>query len=110
MALQGTIETFALPEVLRMLGSGAKTGRLRLSGDRGSGSVWIDGGKVVGAEATGAREDAGAVAVLFELLRYGEGPFTFEADETTTQPGNPQDIEVLLGEAERQLAEWRGIE
>ena len=44
MALQGTIETFALPEVLRLLGSGAKTGRLRLSGDRGSGSVWIDGG------------------------------------------------------------------
>ena len=35
MALQGTIETFALPEVLRLLGSGAKTGRLRLSGDRG---------------------------------------------------------------------------
>ncbi|MBL8779053.1 MAG: DUF4388 domain-containing protein [Acidimicrobiales bacterium] len=99
-----------MPEVLRMLGSGAKTGRLRLSGDRGSGSVWIDGGKVVGAEATGARDAAAAVAVLFELLRYGEGSFSFEADETTTQPGNPQDIEVLLGEAERQLEEWREIE
>ncbi len=110
MALQGTIETFALPEVLRMLGSGAKTGRLRLSGDRGSGSVWIDGGKVVGAEATGTRDDAAVVAVLFELLRFGEGSFSFEADETTTQPGNPQDIEVLLGESERQLAEWREIE
>ena len=110
MALQGTIETFALPEVLRLLGSGAKTGRLRLSGDRGSGSVWIDGGKVVGAEATGARDGAAAVAVLFELLRFADGSFTFEADETTTRPGTPQDIEVLLGDAERQLAEWQEIE
>ena len=62
MALQGTIETFALPEVLRLLGSGAKTGRLRLSGDRGSGSVWIDGGKVVGAEA---REGGYDIVVAF---------------------------------------------
>lgn len=110
MALQGTIETFALPEVLRLLGSGAKTGRLRLSGDRGSGSVWIDGGKVVGAEATGARAGAAPVAVLFELLRFDEGSFSFDADETTTQPVTPQDIEVLLGESERQLADWREIE
>ena len=110
MALQGTIETFALPEVLRLLGSGAKTGRLRLSGDRGSGSVWIDGGKVIGADATGVRDGAAAVAVLFELLRFGEGSFTFDVDETTDQRGTPQDIETILDEAMRRVAEWRSIE
>lgn len=110
MALQGTIETFALPEVLRLLGSGAKTGRLRLSGDRGSGSVWIDGGKVIGADATGVRDGAAPVAVLFELLRFGEGSFTFDVDETTDQRGTPQDIEAILDEAMRRVAEWRGIE
>lgn len=110
MALQGTIETFALPEVLRMLGSGAKSGRLRLSGDRGSGSVWIEGGKVVGAEATGAPDGATSVAVIFELLRYGEGSFTFDADDTSAQPGIPQDIEVVLGDAERRLGDWKDIE
>ncbi len=110
MALQGTIETFALPEVLRLLGSGAKTGRLRLSGDRGSGSIWIDGGKVVAAEATGLREGTSPVGVVFELLRYVEGSFNFDDDPTNTRPGTPQDIEVLLGDAERQLADWREIE
>lgn len=110
MALQGTIETFALPEVLRLLGSGGKTGRLRLSGDRGSGSIWVDGGKVVAAEATGIREGSSSTGVVFELLRYTEGSFSFDDDQATTRPGNPQDIEVLLGEAERQLADWREIE
>lgn len=110
MALQGTIEAFALPEVLRLLGSGAKTGRLRLSGDRGSGSIWIDGGKVVAAEATGLREGTSPVGVVFELLRYVEGSFNFDDDQTNTRPGTPQDIGVLLGEAERQLADWREIE
>lgn len=110
MALQGTIETFALPEVLRLLGSGGKTGRLRVSGDRGSGSVWTDGGKVVGAEATGAREGASPVSVVFELLRFAEGSFNFDDDTTNTEPSTPQDIEVLLGDAERQLSEWREVE
>ncbi len=110
MALQGTIETFALPEVLRLLGSGGKTGRLRLSGDRGSGSIWVDGGKVVAAEATGIREGTSSTGVVFELLRYAEGSFTFDDDQANTRPGTPQDIEVLLGDAERQLADWREIE
>lgn len=110
MALQGTIETFALPEVLRLLGSGGKTGRLRLSGDRGSGSIWVDGGKVVAAEATGIREGTSPTGVVFELLRYAEGSFTFDDDQSNMRPGTPQDIEVLLGDAERQLADWREIE
>ena len=35
MALQGNIETFALSDVLQLLSSTKKTGRLRLEGDRG---------------------------------------------------------------------------
>ena len=42
MALQGTLETFALPDVLRLLASTHKTGRLRLTGAAGSGSLWLD--------------------------------------------------------------------
>src|SRR5260221_12280621 len=80
VALQGTLDTFALPDVLRLLASTKKTGRLVITGTRGSGSVWVDGGSVVGTDATGAVPDADAVAVLFELLRFGgDGSFTFEA-------------------------------
>ena len=50
------------------------------------------------------------MAVIFELLRYGEGSFTFDADDTSAQPGIPQDIEVVLGDAERRLGDWKDIE
>src|SRR3954451_14770572 len=79
VALQGTLDTFALPDVLRLLASTKKTGRLRVSGNRGTGSVWVDGGGVTGAEATGVGDAPPSSDVLFELLRYGDGSFTFEA-------------------------------
>ena len=41
LALQGTLDTFSLPDVLRLLATTSKTGRLRIDGDRGLGSVWL---------------------------------------------------------------------
>jgi len=110
VALQGTLDTFALPDVLRLLASTKKTGRLRVSGTRGTGSVWVDAGAVVGTEASGLAESPAPVEVLFELLRYGEGSFTFEAGTTPANPDPPVDVEPLLIEAEHQVLEWREIE
>jgi hypothetical protein len=91
--------------VLRLLASTKKTGRLLITGNRGSGSVWVDAGEVVGSEATGSIPDASAVDVLFELLRYGDGSFTFEAGTTTPEPTKARAVEPLLLDAERQLTE-----
>lgn len=110
MALQGTIETFALPDVMRLLASTRKTGCLRLSGSRGSGSIWVDGGQVVASEASGAPHAGGPVEVVFELLRFPDGDFVFEAEEVAGVAGPPQEVEPLLTEAERMLEEWREIE
>ena len=110
MALQGTLDTFALPDVLRLLASTKKTGRLRVSGNRGTGSVWVDDGGVTAAEATGLLQVPTPVDVLFELLRYGEGSFTFEPDSKPADPNEPGDVEPMLIEAEHQLLEWREIE
>jgi hypothetical protein len=110
VALQGTLDTFALPDVLRLLASTKKTGRLVIAGNRGTGSVWVDTGSVVGSTATGTLPDAGAVEVLFELLRYAEGSFTFESGTTTPDPSPARAVEPLLADAERQLIEWREIE
>jgi hypothetical protein len=110
VALQGTLDTFALPDVLRLLASTKKTGRLVIAGNRGTGSVWVDDGSVVGSEASGALPDAGAVDVLFELLRYADGSFTFESGTTIPDPSPSRKVEPLLIDAERQLAEWREIE
>jgi hypothetical protein len=81
-----------------------------VSGNRGTGSVWVDSGGVVASEATGLRGPSSPVDVLFELLRYGDGSFTFEAGTAAASPSAPTDVEPLLVDAERQLLEWREIE
>lgn len=110
VALQGTLDTFALPDVLRLLATTKKTGRLRITGGRGTGSVWAADGKVVGIEATHAPHAGDPVDALFELLRFEEGAFTFDAEATHDDPTTPVDVESVLGRAETLLDEWRTIE
>jgi hypothetical protein len=58
---------------------------------------------------TGSHED-GAAHTLFTLLRFTAGSFTFESGATSPQPSPGLDVEPLLEEAERLLAEWHAIE
>ena len=109
MALQGTLETFSVPEVLRLLSGTRKTGLLALEGDRGAGNVWLAEGQLAGARSD--REPDGPVeAVLFDLLRYREGSFVFESE--AHYDGEPADLDVdeALTAAEALLADWREIE
>jgi hypothetical protein len=110
VALQGTLETFALPDVLRLLASTHKTGRLRLTGSSGSGSLWLADGAIVDSEAGRAPLAAGATDVLFELMRFKEGDFVFEDDAVADQPGEPTEVEDALAAAEAMLEEWKSIE
>jgi hypothetical protein len=110
VALQGTLDTFALIDVFRLLASTNKTGRLRVTGDRGNGNVWFDGGGVVLAAAHNTKPSDAPVSVIFELLRLHEGSFVFEADVTTPEAGAPTDVENLIREAEHLLIEWQEIE
>ena len=110
MALQGTLDTFALPDVLRLLAATKKTGRLRITGGRGTGSVWATSGEICGVEATHAPHATEPVDALFELLRFTDGAFTFDAEALHDDPMPPTEVEGLLSQAEAQLAEWREIE
>lgn len=109
MALQGTIETFALPDVLRLLATTSKTGRLHLSGDRGEGSVWLASGKLVGGE-TSASAATSSTDVMFELLRFIDGDFAFHQDEEHGESSDAEDVEDVLGSAESMLEEWTTLE
>lgn len=111
MALSGTLDTFALPDVLRLLASTEKTGRLRISGPRGSGSLWVDGGEVVATELTSLNSlEPTDTEVVFGLLRFEAGSFTFENDAVSPNAASGTSMEPLLGAAENMLAEWRSIE
>jgi hypothetical protein len=110
VALQGTLDTFALPDVLRLLAATKKTGQLRISGGRGEGSASVSEGGIVAIEAMHAPHAVELVDALFELLRFEDGSFTFDAEATVDAEGTPQDPEGLLADAEALLAEWRTIE
>jgi hypothetical protein len=109
VALQGTLDTFALPDVLRLLAATRKTGRLHVTTGRTAADLWVEDGDVV---ASGLPADAGADAtlVLFELLRSPEGTFEFLAGEETAPSATAGPVEPMLVEAEAMLAEWREIE
>lgn len=108
MALQGTIDSFAMADVLRLLAASAKSGRLIVNGDRGSASLWLADGQLVGgANPDPVGGDLGPV--VFDILRFGSGSFIFEADALCPAPGVPAEVVVVLGVAEAALAEWHEI-
>jgi hypothetical protein len=110
VALQGTIDSFDLTEVIRMLAVGEKTGRLALSGDRGSGSLWFADGLVVASDTDTSALAADHAAVLFQLLRFREGSFVFDQGVGKTDAGEALDAEPIIDEAMRLLDEWTEIE
>ena len=82
MALQGTLDTFALPDVLRLLAATKKTGRLRITGGRGTGSVWVSSARSRPSRPPTPPTPPRPVDALFELLRFEDGAFTFDAEAT----------------------------
>lgn len=106
MSLHGTLETFALPDVLTLIASTHKTGELRVSGPQLQGSVWLDAGLVVEAAVGSA---ATFVDAVFDLLRLSEGTFTFDAGGVAPHPGVPAPVEPLLEETRSRLEEWTSI-
>ncbi|HEX6165557.1 MAG TPA: DUF4388 domain-containing protein [Acidimicrobiales bacterium] len=110
MALQGTLDTFSLPDVLRLLATTSKSGRLRIEGDRGRGSVWLADGGIVDADADRVIEGTPTDEVIFELLRFDSGQFAFDGDDTATAGGDPEDVEAVLRRASSLLSEWTELE
>lgn len=110
MALQGTIDAFPLVDVVQLLGTSRKTGRLTVDGDRGTGRIWVVDGELVAAEHRGSAVDDGVVA-LAELLRPATGAFVFDPGEEVAEAALvPVPLLELLVEASSVLEEWRAIE
>ncbi len=108
MALQGTLDTFALPDVLRLLATTKKSGQLLVQGDQGNGSLSLIDGAVVGGDTTLADTDE-SHEVLFELLRLDGGSFLFDQDTAATESSAPVDVEAVITDAESAHAEWQDL-
>jgi hypothetical protein len=104
-----------LPEVLGLLAATAKSGELRVAGNRAAGlaqmpavqgRLWFDAGRLASADVAG---EADLVDALVELLRVVEGTFTFRPGPALSSRAVTEVAEVFEA-AQARLAEWRGIE
>lgn len=120
MSLQGTLDTLSLPELCELLSGTNKTGALHVRSESGQGVLWFADGQVCAGEAGGQTGPPPPGAggdlldrlhdVCFELFRYTEGSFEFEAERRPSWPAERgADVTGLLAETERRMAEWREI-
>lgn len=112
MSLQGTLDTFALPDVLRLLASTRKTGYLRLDGTRGSGGLWLTDGLLSGVDPLAqvpVPPSAPDAESLCDVLRAPDGAFAFEPGAASPVGGEPVEVVALLAAAEELLVEWRAL-
>ncbi len=105
MALQGTLDTFAVTDLVRLLATTNKTGELAVDGDRGRGVLWFVDGALTTDDPAGDVTDA-----VFSLLRMEEGTFSFTAEARAETEGEPRSALDALEAAEGRLEEWRPIE
>lgn len=111
MALQGSIDTFALDDVLRLVASTGKTGRLSLSGSRGVGELVVRDGLVLDGAVSTDQRVGDLYELVFELLRFDDGDFQFDAVAVEgLDDAEPVDVGGLIQGASELLAEWRDIE
>jgi hypothetical protein len=107
VSLQGSLETFALPDVLVLLASTKKNGELRVVGGKVDGRIWVEKGQMVHSEVNG--HETASVDAVFELLRLDAGSFSFDADTDAPSRHEPDTVDLILADAQVRLGEWQEI-
>lgn len=93
-SLEGDLEKLNLPAVLQSLLMSKMTGRLTVSGQQGSGSIFLVDGQPIHATTGDARGDH---AVL-EMLLWSTGKFSFFANDRCPEYTLTKRLETLLME------------
>ncbi|MDA8047449.1 MAG: DUF4388 domain-containing protein [Actinomycetota bacterium] len=109
MSLKGSLQTVALPEVLRFLSGTGKSGEFHVSGSNGEGRLWYTDGRISGFRAERAAE---AHEAIFQMLRITDGDFDFSADREPPEGAEAVesvDLDSAIEAAEARLAEWLRI-
>jgi hypothetical protein len=119
VSLIGTVDTLPLADLFQVLAAAEKTGGLHVRSEHGLGIVYFAGGGVCAGEAghrSGPVEGRPALVervfdVCFELFRFQEASFEFEADGRPTWPApDTVDVPEILAETARRLGEWADIQ
>jgi hypothetical protein len=130
MAIEGPLRELGIHDVFQLLDLSRKTGMLRVSSElrEDEGVVLFDGGRVVQASirSMAISTESGALtqkelerqarlhieSVVFELMSWREGFFSFEERSRDEMPGQSRvtvSTESLLMEGARRIDEWSRI-
>ncbi|MCH7790156.1 MAG: DUF4388 domain-containing protein, partial [Acidobacteria bacterium] len=109
MGLQGTIETFPLEDVMALLASSNKSGRLTVTSDKLGGVIWFDDGKLFRADL-GGEDDVALTDAFVALLRLGSGSFRFDQGQAAEKNTSSVAVETVLAEVTDQLSEYEELE
>jgi hypothetical protein len=103
--LSGSLAQIPLADLLRMLGAGAQTGRLRLTSGLDVGDAYVDRGDIVHAETDGTMGEA----AFSRLLSWPNGTFMFEPGITSLDRTIEKSLDVLMAESARAASEREAI-
>jgi hypothetical protein len=103
--LSGSLAQIPLADLLRMLGAGAQTGRLRLTSGLDVGDAYVDRGDIVHAETDGTMGEA----AFGRLLSWPNGTFMFEPGITSLDRTIEKSLDVLMAESAKAASEREAI-
>lgn len=103
--LKGNLAQLSLIDILRMLSSGGRTGRLDVRQGAKTGEIYLQRGAIAHA-VTGTQMGEKGVYILMGWL---EGEFSFTPDVEAPERSIETTTEQLLLEASRQAEQWEDI-
>ncbi len=119
MSLQGTLDTFSLPEILELVEKSRKTGALEVRDPQSRGVLYFAGGRFSAAEAgelCGPVEsteelEARLIDVCFALFRVETGLFEFENDRFPPWPvRGGSEVAPIVEQVQQLRRDWLAIE
>ncbi len=102
---RGNLAQISLLDILRMLSSGKRTGRLEIQNAGKIGELFLDRGDIVHAVAGTQLGESG----VYSLMGWLEGDFSFTPDVVPPERSIGTTTEQLLLEAARQAEQWEDI-
>jgi hypothetical protein len=106
LALQGTLDVVSVADVLQLLATTAKTGRLELESGTARGVVWVSEGQVTAVTGLESQHQAPIVEFLFWFTVADSGWFTFEVDDHAPEAGQPLAVDAVVAELAALSNEW----
>ncbi|MFN2144754.1 MAG: DUF4388 domain-containing protein [Anaerolineales bacterium] len=103
--LRGNLAQLSLLDILRMLSSGSRTGRLDVRQGAKTGEIYLQRGSIVHA-VTGTQMGEKGV---YTLMSWLEGEFSFTPDVEPPERSIEAATEQLMLEASRQAQQWEDI-